>query len=574
MFFITPTGLNPLLVGSKKHPLTRFSSYVEEKLPALKFSFFVEVLLLASAFAAYGQTPPAGQVSLPPQLMAVARAQQTAPGSGGFTFSVKSRLVVLDVVVTDKAGNFVGNLTKDDFRVYDNKIFQPISFFDVQHAKPVDTKVPPVSIDSTTELDKKAPSEPVSVIVLDEINTKFQDEAFTRIALKKYLAAQEETLLQPTMLVAVNLNHLMVLRDYTTSRQAILDALNHHLQENPWKTNSGSFKADQYDAAFASLIEVAQATAGHPGHKSIIWIGKGMPTVNPASLLPDVYDSLQTMISFCTNILRDARITLYTVDPAGVPIEEPDQDTDGFYDSDPFGGQVDFNQMAMATGGQAFWGRNDIDVGVGSSILDGSRFYTLSYVPSDTDDDPKKFHNIQIRMVNPDLTARTRFGYYSGNPPIAPAVNTDGKLSDRFLFDMMVAADSIMVYDAVPFTVQRDPSQPDGFDISIDARHVDWDAVASGPPTTHIALLAESFDKHGKMLQREAKIVSAQAPAQSAGGSAQSAGLKLHISIPTKSPAARLRLVVRMNSTGKLGADNFFLVDRKTLNDPSVGLRP
>jgi hypothetical protein len=47
--------------------------------------------------------------------------------------------------------------------------------------------------------------------------------------LKKYLNTQGDALLQPTMLVAVNLQHFMLLRDYTTSKTEILAAL------NPWR---------------------------------------------------------------------------------------------------------------------------------------------------------------------------------------------------------------------------------------------------------------------------------------------------------------------------------------------------
>jgi hypothetical protein len=80
------------------------------------------------------------------------------------------------------------------------------------------------------------------------------------------------------------------------------------------------------------------------------------------------------------------------------------------------------------------------------------------------------------------------------------------------------------------------------------------------------ALLAESFDKHGKMLRHETKIIELQS-------TSQPDGVKLHLDISTSSPAARLRFVVRMNSIGKLGADNYFLTDKKTPSDPSIGLR-
>jgi VWFA-related protein len=501
---------------------------------------------------------------------APAAPQQTAPAPSGeegkYTFHVNSRLVVLDVVVTDQQGHIVNNLTKDDFKVYEDKVLQPIRSFDHTQPKPAAEILP---INSTSELDRKEPNAPVSIIVLDEINTKFMDEAFTRYSLKKYLATQGDTLLQPTMLVAVNLEHFMVLRDYTTSKAEILNAVAHHLQENPWKSEGGSFKAEQYDAAFSSLIEVAQATAGHPGHKNIIWVGKGIPSIDPTTLIPDSAEALKAMIAQCTNMLRDSRVTLYTIDPAGVPTEDPSQDADGFNMDDPFGGEVDFDELASTTGGKSFFGRNDIDAGIDASVQAGNNFYTLSYAPTGDASDTKVFRNIQVRLKDPTLTATTRSGYYGITAPVTPAANVAGRSSDRFLFDLTVAADSLMIYDGVPFTIVRDTAQSDSFSIHIEPKYIDWEVGDSQKLSAEIALLAESFDKKGKSLNHKAKVLTAE----STSGS-QATGLTLHITIPTQSPAARLRFVVRMNHSGKLGTDNFFLVDKKNFNDPSTGLNP
>jgi VWFA-related protein len=498
-----------------------------------------------------------------------ARAQTTPAAEqpqGGFTIQVHSRIVLLDIVVTDHQGHIVNNLTRDDFKVYEDKVLQPIRSFDHTQPKPASEIVP---VHSTAELDRKEPNAPVSIIVLDEINTKFMDEAFTRYSLKKYLATQGDTLLQPTMLVAVNLDHFMVLRDYTTSKAEILDAVAHHLQENPWKGQSGSFKAEQYDAAFSSLVEVAQATAGHPGHKNILWVGKGIPAIDPTTLIPDAAAALKAMIAQCTNMLRDSRVTLYTIDPAGVPAEDPSQDADGFNIGDPFGGEVDFDELAATTGGKSFFGRNDIDAGIDASVQAGNNFYTLSYVPTGDASDTKVFRNIQVRLKDPTLTATTRSGYYGITAPVAPAADTAGKSSDRFLYDLTVAADSLMVYDGVPFTIVRDTAQPDSFSIHIEPKYVDWLAGDSQKLSAEIALLAESFDKKGKPLNHQAKVLTVE----STSGSL-TAELTLHITLPTQSPAARLRFVVRMDRSGKLGADNFFLVNKKSLNDPSTGLNP
>ena len=64
----------------------------------------------------------------------LAQAQQTAEASGGATTTIRaeSRLVLVDVVVTDKNGNYVEDLSKADFRVYQDHQEQKISSFSLE----------------------------------------------------------------------------------------------------------------------------------------------------------------------------------------------------------------------------------------------------------------------------------------------------------------------------------------------------------------------------------------------------------------------------------------------------------
>ena len=379
-------------------------------------------------------------------------AQQPAPvqpaeqgQAGTYSLQIKSQLVVLDVVVTDKKGKAVGNLTRDSFKVYENNVAQTIQTFEPASNTAIASVTAgtgaPVAIHSTAELDKLEPQAPVSIIVLDEVTTKFEDEAFARFALKKYLGSEGDTLRQPTMLIAVSIEHQMVLRDYTTSKKEILDALDHHFADNDWRTKNAAWKPAQFGAAFASLEGVAEATAGHAGHKNIVWVGRGFPGFTWDQLASTASVELKQRIATCTNLLRDTRATLYSVDPAGVAAGPPVTHTDAdayttgagnFFDmDDPFGGQVDFDAMARATGGQAFHGRNDVDRLIGTSVSDGETFYTITYKPTAVSNDPREFRNIHVAMSDPSLTATTRQGYFVNAPPVAPMLDAGGKVSGQ-----------------------------------------------------------------------------------------------------------------------------------------------
>jgi len=492
-------------------------------------------------------------------------AQQAAPSGttqnqvqpsaqpGDYVLKVSTQLVDLDIVVTDKQGNIVDNLNKNDFKVLEDKQPQTILNFDrpLAHALPGN-----LQINSTQELDRTAPEAPVSIIVLDEINTRFEDEVFARYSLDKYLKTQSDMLPQPTMLIAITLDHFIVLRDYTTSKKEIVDALDHHFIAYPWRSN-GNWQNEQISQAFASLRQVAQATAGHRGHKNMIWIGRGFPSIQMQNMLDVDRDALETAIASCTNMLRDARITLYTVDPAGISAAPTETDINGGTMDDPFGGEVDFNALATATGGRTFFNRNDVDNLIGKSVRDGSEFYTLAYKPTTRSDDPAKFRKIRVVMKDPHLIATTREGYYvqpaSASAPAkvttaSSATPTTGTGENDLAVDLNSAADSTMIYDGLPLTLTRDTTNPNQFTIHIAASGLDWTAGGASTPKVQLALIVSSFDRKGKLLSRNARML--DVPAKSS----EPHSLDLQTRIDTASPAARVRFVVRDASSGKVGA--------------------
>jgi VWFA-related protein len=427
-------------------------------------------------------------------------------------------------------------------------------------------------VSSTAELDHNAPQAPVSIIVLDEVNTQFTDQSFSRAALRKYLDAQGSKLHHPTMLAAVDMHHFMLLHDYTTSRNEILNALDHHLAEIPWQLSNTNRQPDQMSRVFSALTMVAEATTGHPGHKSLIWVGRGMPFIDLNAMSPDGVEQVQDAIRECTNRLQAARITLYSIDPAGLAASPPPEDDSGNLLDDPFGASIGFDNMAITTGGRAFHGRNDIDNLVDSSERETDTFYTLSYSPTSPDDPAKPFRNIRIVMRNPDLRANTRKGYYTQAPVVEPEPAANSKLPNDLVFDLTAAARSLIVYDTVPMTISRDAADPDKFHINIRAADAAWQSGSAQYLHTDLLVLAESFDRKGKMLQRNAKVYNLDLAPSADGNLPVPHDIHTSASIPTAPPAARLRIVVRIGQNGKLGAQNFYLVDKSTITDPATGL--
>ncbi|MBS1800100.1 MAG: VWA domain-containing protein [Acidobacteria bacterium] len=506
----------------------------------MKPASIAALLLAVFSVAVYAQQPAS---VTPPS-----NDQPASNGDGTYTITRNARLVILDMVVTDKKGNVVTDLTKDDFHVTEMNEPQRVLNF-----TPAGTHVAPpnATIGSTAELDAVAPQAPVDIILLDEFNTRFEDMAFARYSLKKFLNRQPGKLETPTMLIAVSLQKFEVLHDYTQNKAELISSLNHHFAAYPWQAHQGGWVAERYATAFITLRRVAQAVIGHPGHKNMIWIGRGFPNLNMANMPIDVEDQVDSAVQDCVNTLRDARITLYTIDPAGLQIDQQKYGADAEF-TDPFGGNYQFAKLATATGGGAMYGRNDVDAQIGTAIRDGASFYTLTYRPSSDSEDMQKFRRIKVTVSRPGLTVTTREGYYLQRAP----VEVDPKRPAQLLIaDLVSASTSTMVYDGVPLTLLRTPGDPNTFTIHVGARSLSW-TNATGTEARHaeVVIMSATFDKKNKELKRDAKAITVNATGDNVPPSGHlERGIEFKYKLAPDPKAARVRFVIRVTTTGRIG---------------------
>lgn len=515
----------------------------------MKASLFA-VLLISSAIAssqAQATTPTPEPPSAQPGQPQQNSTQPTRDTSGTYTITRNARIVILDMVVTDSKGNVVTDLKRDDFHVTESNEPQTVLNFEPAgaHVTPSD-----LYVDSTTTLDTLAPRAPVNIVLLDEFNTRFEDMAFARYSLKKFLERQPGKLSTPTMLIAVSLQNFTVLHDYTQNKDDLIDALDHHFAAYPWQAHQYAWLAERYTTAFMTLRRVAQATIGHPGHKNMIWIGRGFPNLNMANFPLDTEQRVNNAVQDCVNTLRDARITLYTIDPAGLQVDPQTYGSDAAF-TDPFGGNYQFAKLATATGGRSLYGRNDVDAQIGTAIRDGSSFYTLTYRPTNDSRELQKFRRIKVTVDRPGLTVTTREGYYlQYGPGRVDPVNP----SRRLVSDLLSADSSTMVYDGVPISVRRSPQTPDTFNIHVDAKGLAWTyATDTEPRHTEVILVASTFDKKNKELKRDAKVIRANASSEVPPTGRLERSLDIHYQLAPDPKATRVRFVVRVAASGRIG---------------------
>ena len=98
------------------------------------------------------------------------------PPSAAWTGTPEQRRIQLDVVVTDAKGQPVSGLTQQDFKLFDNKLPQPIVAFQ--------------AFDGATQ----KPDPPVQVIlVLDTVNVDFNEVAFVRQSMERFLCTKRQS---------------------------------------------------------------------------------------------------------------------------------------------------------------------------------------------------------------------------------------------------------------------------------------------------------------------------------------------------------------------------------------------
>jgi VWFA-related protein len=328
-----------------------------------------------------------------------------------------TRLVVLDVVALDEKGQPIPDLKADDFTVLEDGKPQKISDFSFHHpvaASAPASQPPPNVISNTPQFSSNSC---LNVILLDAINTDFSNHAYAQDMLVKYLDSSPT--IQPTAVFALE-GKLTILHDFTTDTRVLRDVVAHFKPQGPEHipdvysaaspfARRGSFKAGPRarEITARSMLFLARSLGGYPGRKNLIWLSEGFPinlfpevNMGEAVMVIEDYSPLAERIA---DELMNAQVALYPIDAAGVSI------------NDRFPARTAMLSMSERTGGKTFYNRNDIDVGIRTSIDDGATYYTLEYYPQNRVWDAK-FRRIEVKLSRPQIQLRYRQGYYALGP--------------------------------------------------------------------------------------------------------------------------------------------------------------
>ena len=384
-------------------------------------------------------------------------------------------LVVVDVVATDRQGQSISGLGAADFTMLEDGRPQKISSLSFQQpgarVAQIALRLPPNVVSNIPQ--HKATS--LNVVLLDTLNGDFAGHAAAQSALIKYLETAQLT--QPLAIFAMQ-EKLSMLHDFTTDSQSLKSAVEKFRpparQQNSENTESrasafatrGDYHTDdqKIEVTLNQLHALARMLAGYPGRKNVIWLSESFPLVlfpetaaqsgmTVASLdvnnvgakgrpeisrVPTMFDAVRSsspnrdfggLVQKVADAMMNAQVAIYPVDSTGLGKD------------DHLGSQHTMSDLAYSTGGRAFYNRNDLEVGLRTSLEDGATYYTLSYYPDNKQWDGK-FRTISIKTAHPDANLRYRLGYYALDPN-ATAKDEPKKTADDFSHALTLDAPSV-----------------------------------------------------------------------------------------------------------------------------------
>jgi VWFA-related protein len=489
-----------------------------------------------------------------------------APGQQGFsdtpTIEVTSRLVFLDVTVLDKKGRPVANgLTSHDFTITEDKRTQTIFSFEAPQAH---------ITSATDDVDNPDGKAPVTIFVLDLLNSSIEDFAFIRHSVRKYLEPQPALLSSPAEMMVIGNKSLEMMQGPTRNKADLLYALDHLPPVIPYKWMADSFDWERFNQSLDALQQIALQNKGVPGRKNIVWVGHGGPTFSPRRFTQPTLHRIQQYMHATTNMLVEARISLFVIYPglkighfvnlsgrSPLPISAADAQANIDNDN-PFAESINFGVFVNETGGQLFYNRNDVDAEIGRSEQLGSDYYTLTYQPRGGDANGK-FRQIRVTLRDRNLRAVTKTGYYAPDKsaPIDPGWQTK--------LDLGEAARSTVPFSALDLKVSGIVRHPENHtaDISLllQSKGIDWQAIDNGRSSAEITLAAASVTSNqdivASKVQRLFLSVRTQDPAHLAE---LVTPLQLTIRVPRKTQ--NIRVLIETANGGRIGAAD---LDRRAI---------
>jgi VWFA-related protein len=399
---------------------------------------------------------------------ASANVPQSAPANGIIpTIKVSVNLVPVSVVTRDTKGHAVGNLIKDNFRLFDERLPQAISRFSIESGETSQNpEKEPGTMASENPAGERAPvaAEHDVAYVFDDLHADLASLDGAKKAAAKHLAelrngdrsaifttsgrvtvdfTTDQGQLQATVHglmpnargdaegcppmsyyeadLIVNREDASALGVATESALACMfpgaknkpDPGELHIAERTVKAKAYELVANgkiESDATLRALKNAITRTAGMPGRRSLVLVSDGFLTLTA--------DSQREAAALIENAVR-ADIVVNALDASGIPVNvaatanaSSDIGDSLQLASDEAWARTNvMADLAYGTGGTFFHNNNDMNEGFRRTAETPEYIYVLGFSPQKLDG---KFHKLKVALNTPQkLTVQARPGYYA-----------------------------------------------------------------------------------------------------------------------------------------------------------------
>ena len=467
------------------------------------------------------------------------------------TLHAATRLILLDVVVTDKHGKPVRTLLKDEFTIQEEGDDQAIASFEAPsgHA-PV-----PLEENLRSAADRKSASQPqakamvssaLTILVLDELDTLVLDQAYARREIRQYLQSHGPRLPEPTALMALEEKRLELLHDYTSDAKALEIALERHPAQLPFRLMTGeglTGSSQRLAEALEALREIAAANGQFAGRKNVVWIGSGFPSLNYLRAQPSDKARLLGYVRETSDLLWKGRLAVYTLDPRGLEVVHENIGSP----LEPTVSELVFEQLAPETGGRIFRGLNDLHLQIATSVEDGDSYYSLSYYPSHREWNGS-FRKIRVVMRNPELTARTRNGYYATPDSRPTSLEMDRLLSRAVINPLSYHSLQVQARASLSGSQPRTAR----ITVDIDANSLRWETPENGKRRCEITVVTAGFLPDGKVAAHAVDELEVLVE-EKKYAELKKKGMVVNLEMKLPPSAVRMRVVARDSTNGNMG---------------------
>ena len=308
----------------------------------------------------------------------------------------------LEVVVSQPKGKPIGGLSQQHFHVSVNGKPEPIVGFQA-----VDGAAAHVEV----------------ILMIDTVNTGFSTVAYELSEIERFLKQNQGRLAQPISIAVLTDTGIKISPQPSTDGNelaAYLQKINIPIRTIPRSTGFWGW-VEKFQISASGLLTLSTAQQSRPGRKLLIWVSPGWPLLSGAEveLTTKEEDAFFNNLVALSAAMRQARITLYSVDPLGT------QDAGGyrtmFYKEFTKGvrsprnmqvGNLALQVLALDTGGRIFNSSNGISSEIAQAVQDADAFYTITVDPPPASHS-NEYRAISVTVDQGNVTARTLTGYYA-----------------------------------------------------------------------------------------------------------------------------------------------------------------